>query len=207
MSIVARHSVQKARSTRERIVVAAAAAFAREGFNRASLERIALTAGVTRGAVYVHFEGKRDLFNAVGDLIEWPLQSEHTSSSVAGEVRPIVELRRTVQALMEDIQENAAKRCVLDIVLHKIEWTEENAELLDRLNRTNDGVARRIGRLLSNALRRGDLCLPISAEEASVTLQAALLGVVSSCLRSSTTEALVTRGDWLVTSLLARHES
>ena len=166
-----------------------------------------MTAGVTRGAVYVHFEGKRDLFNAVGDLIDWPLLSEHTSSSAAGEEQPIVELRRTVQALMADIQENAAKRCVLDIVLHKIEWTDENAELLDRLNRTNDEVARRIGRLLSDALRRGDLCLPISAEEASVTLQAALLGVVSSCLRSSTTEALVTRGDWLVTSLLARHES
>lgn len=204
---VARHSVEQARSTRERIVVAAAAAFAREGFNRSSLERIALTAGVTRGAVYVHFGGKRDLFNAVGDLIDWPLLSEHTLSTTAGEERPIGELRRTVQGWMADIEANATKRCVLDIVLHKIEWTEENAELLDRLNRTNVGVTRRIGELLSDALRRGDLCLPISAEEASVTLQAALLGVVSSCLRSSTTEALVTRGDWLVTSLLAHHES
>lgn len=188
-------------------MVAAAAAFAQEGFNRPSLARIASTAGVTRGAVYVHFRGKRDLFNAVGDLMDWPLLSEQKLPTAAGEERPLVELRRTVQALMGDIQENAAKRCVLDIVLHKIEWTEENAELLDRLNRTNDGVARQIGRLLSDAVRRGDLCLPISTEEASVTLQAALLGVVSSCLRSSTTEALVTRGNWLLNSLLTRHES
>ena len=43
--------------------------FARRGFEGASLEEIAETAGFTRGAIYKNFDGKEDLFFAVIDLL------------------------------------------------------------------------------------------------------------------------------------------
>jgi AcrR family transcriptional regulator len=51
--------------TRAALVDAAAEVFAKRGFNGASLDEIAETAGYTRGAIYKHFEGKDDLFYAV----------------------------------------------------------------------------------------------------------------------------------------------
>jgi AcrR family transcriptional regulator len=43
--------------------------FARRGFEGASLDEIAETAGFTRGAIYKNFDGKEDLFFAVIDRL------------------------------------------------------------------------------------------------------------------------------------------
>jgi AcrR family transcriptional regulator len=53
--------------TRNALLDAAAEVFARRGFNGASLDEIAETAGFTRGAIYKHFEDKEDLFFALLD--------------------------------------------------------------------------------------------------------------------------------------------
>lgn len=53
--------------TRTRILDAAARVFSQDGFNRASLERVAADAGLTKGAVYWHFAGKSDLYLALCD--------------------------------------------------------------------------------------------------------------------------------------------
>ena len=53
--------------TRDTLLDAAEVVFARSGFNGASLEEIAETAGFTRGAIYKHFTDKEDLFLAVND--------------------------------------------------------------------------------------------------------------------------------------------
>jgi AcrR family transcriptional regulator len=47
---------------RESILVAAAKAFARLGFKKASVEEIAKEAGVAKGTVYLAFDSKEDLF-------------------------------------------------------------------------------------------------------------------------------------------------
>ena len=55
--------------TRDALVDAAAQVFVSRGFNGASLDEIAETAGFTRGAIYKHFDGKEDLFLAVFDRV------------------------------------------------------------------------------------------------------------------------------------------
>jgi AcrR family transcriptional regulator len=55
--------------TRTALVDAAADVFARRGFQGASLDEIAETAGFTRGAIYKHFADKEDLFLAVFEKI------------------------------------------------------------------------------------------------------------------------------------------
>lgn len=53
--------------TRELLVDAAEDVFARRGFTAATLDDIAAAAGYTRGAFYVHFKTKEDVFFAVSD--------------------------------------------------------------------------------------------------------------------------------------------
>ena len=48
--------------TRQALIDAAARAFRRDGFHRASVEAIAAEAGFTRGAFYANFDGKESLF-------------------------------------------------------------------------------------------------------------------------------------------------
>lgn len=50
---------------RSRILAAAAAEFARNGFDRTSLDEVAAAAGFTKGAVYSRFSSKDDLFFAL----------------------------------------------------------------------------------------------------------------------------------------------
>jgi AcrR family transcriptional regulator len=56
---------RRRQQTRDVLVAAATEVFARRGFDGASLEEIAETAGFTRGAIYKNFAGKEDLFFAV----------------------------------------------------------------------------------------------------------------------------------------------
>jgi AcrR family transcriptional regulator len=53
--------------TRERLLLAARAVFARRGFHAASVEEIAAEGGYSTGALYSNFSGKEDLFLAVMD--------------------------------------------------------------------------------------------------------------------------------------------
>src|SRR4051795_10735510 len=53
--------------TRTTLIAAAAEVFGRRGFEGASLEEIAETAGFTRGAIYKTFGNKEELFFAVSD--------------------------------------------------------------------------------------------------------------------------------------------
>ena len=53
--------------TRDHLLDAAAIVFARDGFNGASLDDIAATAGFTKGAVYSNFKSKEDLLLALMD--------------------------------------------------------------------------------------------------------------------------------------------
>lgn len=58
---------RRSERTRSLLLDAAEEVFARKGFDAASLDDIAETAGYTRGALYVHFRTKEDVFLAVSD--------------------------------------------------------------------------------------------------------------------------------------------
>ncbi|WP_019833590.1 TetR/AcrR family transcriptional regulator [Sphingomonas sp. PR090111-T3T-6A] len=56
---------QSRAATREKLLAAARANFARHGYDAASVDRIADEAGFSKGAVYSNFRSKEDLFLAV----------------------------------------------------------------------------------------------------------------------------------------------
>jgi AcrR family transcriptional regulator len=58
---------RRRQQTREVLIAAATEVFAKRGYEGASLEEIAETAGFTRGAIYKNFAGKEELFYAVTD--------------------------------------------------------------------------------------------------------------------------------------------
>ena len=57
--------VENGKKTAARLIKTARGVFSAEGYARASTEKVVGLAGVTRGALYHHFSGKKDLFHAV----------------------------------------------------------------------------------------------------------------------------------------------
>jgi AcrR family transcriptional regulator len=67
----------RAERTRQRILDAAGQCFAASGFAKATVEGIALQAGVSKGLVYHHFRGKEEILEAVLErtLADWDAAS------------------------------------------------------------------------------------------------------------------------------------
>ncbi len=95
-----------ARSRRESNVEATRAAllkvarkhFAREGYSRAEIGRIAAEAGVTTGALYHHFAGKKALFQAVAEGMEAEILA---AAAAIAESDPWRRLRAAFAALID----------------------------------------------------------------------------------------------------------
>jgi AcrR family transcriptional regulator len=96
----------KARSRRASNVEATRAAllnvarkhFAREGYSRAEIGRIAAEAGVTTGALYHHFAGKKALFQAVAEGMEAEILA---AAAAIAESDPWRRLRAAFAALID----------------------------------------------------------------------------------------------------------
>jgi AcrR family transcriptional regulator len=58
---------ERSEATTERLLESARRLFADQGFAATSLDQVVADAGVTKGALYHHFDSKRDLFRAVFD--------------------------------------------------------------------------------------------------------------------------------------------
>jgi AcrR family transcriptional regulator len=79
--------------TRSKLVAAARKAFAESGYHAASMDDLTADAGLTRGALYHHFGGKRGLLEAVVDQID---------SEMAQRLRQKAEQADPWQALLDE---------------------------------------------------------------------------------------------------------
>src|SRR5450631_2531195 len=71
---MARRTKEEAQATRSHILDTAELVFERHGVSGTSLHEIAKAAGLTRGAIYWHFQDKADLFNAMMERATMPLE-------------------------------------------------------------------------------------------------------------------------------------
>lgn len=91
---MARCTKEEAQATRHRLLDAAEHVFSAKGVSRTSLNDIAATAGVTRGAIYWHFKNKTDLFHAMMERITLPMEDALHQIGVTDLADPLDELQR-----------------------------------------------------------------------------------------------------------------
>ncbi len=102
----AKRALQKDR-TRARILEAARLAFASSGYHRTLVDDVAREAGVSKGAVYVHFPSKEDLFLALLDDSAATL-AERVVSAIASARGARGRVEAALQAALGAFEENEA---------------------------------------------------------------------------------------------------
>ena len=168
----ARESATKA-PTREALLEAAVRVFARRGYEGARLAEVARDAGLTTGAVYSNFEGKRDLFLAA---------LEREIARHVREVTEAVEAADTPEARIAAAAEQwsgfltrAPDRFPLFIEYwsHAVRDPELRPEFASRFAALRETTAR----LLSAEAEAAGVELPLEAEQIAIAVNALTNGI------------------------------
>jgi AcrR family transcriptional regulator len=143
---MARQTKERAEQTRGSILDAATTVFFTRGVARASLEEVARSAGVTRGAVYWHFRDKLDLFSAIEDRLRLPQEAQLVELTQSAPRDALGELERVIVKSLTEIATDRAMQIQLTVVLLRVDYVDEMAPALERQaayqRRFSDGLQR-----------------------------------------------------------------
>ncbi|MGH3557743.1 MAG: TetR/AcrR family transcriptional regulator [Mycobacterium sp.] len=167
MNDTRRTQAERSAETRESLIVAARALFAKHGFADVALESIVRAAGVTRGALYHHFADKTELFAAAFEQVEAEVAARMGEAiASANETDPIETIRLGAGFWLDACSDPEIQRIVLvdaPAVLGWARWTEIG-------NRYNTGLVRA---LLSSAIETGRIP-PQPVEATALTMLGAM---------------------------------
>ncbi len=124
-----RTQAERSETTRGALIAAARRLFAERGYAGVGTEEIVRAAGVTRGALYHHFDGKRDLLRAVYEQLESEIATEIAQAVTPG--GSVLETLSTGAAMFLDhcLEPEVQRIVLLDApaVLGWEEWREIGA--------------------------------------------------------------------------------
>jgi len=127
-----RTQAERSESTRAALIAGARPLFAARGYAEVGTEEIVRAAGVTRGALYHHFAGKRLLFEAVYEQLEAELAERIAAGAFAANAEaPLEALKAGVEMALKASTEPEVQRIVLldgPAVLGWDRWREIAAE-------------------------------------------------------------------------------
>jgi AcrR family transcriptional regulator len=103
---------EQSEATRGALMGVARELFAARGYAEVSTEEIVRRAGVTRGALYHHFRGKKDLFRAVFEGLEQEV-AEQIASAALAETDPWRQQQLAIGAFLDVCLDPAVQRIAL----------------------------------------------------------------------------------------------
>lgn len=162
--------------TRERLLQAAFQEVHRSGFRGSDLETILATAGVTKGALYHHFESKEALGYAVVDEVIRRIMDDKW-------LRPLQNTENPIDALVGVVQstslkpEHVAHGCPLNNLAQEMSPLDEGfrKRLAKMFSEWHDGIAA----ALRGGQKRGVVRRDVDADETAAFLIAAYEGYIS----------------------------
>lgn len=177
-----RRTKEEALQTRNRILDAAEQVFYDKGVSRTSLADIAAHAGVTRGAIYWHFENKGDLFTAMFDRVLLPLDELKARPADGADDDPLARLATVLKWCLQAASTDPRRRRVFDILFLKCEFVEEMGPVKERHQTSmREGVGK-IEDDLILAVEKGQLPADLDTRRSALYLHAFVGGFLRDTL-------------------------
>jgi TetR/AcrR family transcriptional regulator, acrAB operon repressor len=173
-----RRTKEDAQVTRNRILDTAVEVFNHKGVSQTSLNDIAKEAGVTRGAIYWHFDNKVAMFNAMIERLVCPLliNAEDRDARIAA--NPLLFIREATEEFVGKMLTDTNFRKVFEIFWHKCEYVGEMATIRDSHLDEGENHIDILQRAFSLAGERGQLGKALTPHQATIGLIALIDGLL-----------------------------
>lgn len=175
---MARRTKDEAERTRNAILDAAEKEFYAHGVARTSLEQIAASANVTRGAVYWHFEDKIELCQAMFERVFLPQEDMLERLASADSSSPLDDLRIACLDSLALLAKDKRRQRVVTILMFRCEYVEQMEAAMKRRRKCKDRMLRRCERLFKQAHKRREMKEGWTPRLAATTLQALIGGLI-----------------------------
>jgi len=179
---MARKTKEDAQETRTLIMDTAEQVFREKGVGHTTLAEIATAAGLTRGAIYWHFDNKSALLQAVNERVRLPLDAMHQSLADAGLVDPLAQLRESACNVLTQIASDARSRRVFEIFTFKCEYVGEMADMFSRQRQSRRECVQDITDNLRHAVAKGQIRANVDIEHTAIGLYALVDGLIKNWL-------------------------
>jgi TetR/AcrR family acrAB operon transcriptional repressor len=175
---MARKTKEEAAATRDSILDAAERLFVEQGVSRTTLQHIASAAGVTRGAIYWHFDDKGALFNAMMERAILPIEAEMQVLDQAESPDPLDDLRNYMLAVLRRTVEDPVARRVFEIATLKVEFVGEMDAVRQRRQQNKAGWMTRAERRIRLAADKGLISREVEPGRVALALWIMIDGLI-----------------------------
>lgn len=179
-----RRTKAEAQATREAICAAALDVFYERGVAGTTLEQIAHTAGVTRGAIYHHFRNKAELFEAIHQQAVLPMQDVANAIFADDGPNALQRLERFCVESLLRLHEDTEVRRRFAVILLKCEATPDTEALLARMQAAKEESTQRLAAFFTRKLQRGVLTPESNPRLLALGLHDYMTGLFTGYLRS-----------------------
>jgi len=191
---------QQSAETREAILAACLRLFAKHGVSGTSIDEIAREAGITKGAVYWHFDSKDALFEAVLERIRVRWQ-EVVLRPLSNKATPVAR----VQALFDGYLELFTETPEICLFMQRV-LLEADREFSPRIARIFTQTAKFAARILDEGKSRGEIRADLDSTVTAHMILAVISGASQQCLanRALTLKTLLTEAKELTLARIRR---
>ncbi|HEX8431478.1 MAG TPA: TetR/AcrR family transcriptional regulator [Longimicrobium sp.] len=189
--------VRRPDATRNKILEAAFHEFYRNGFQGGSVNRIVEAAGVTKGALFHHFAGKRELGYAVADDLIDPILRERWLEPVAGAADPITAIQEAFRRFIRDDIESGSwvNGCPLNNLAQEMSPLDEGFRA--RVDAMYDAWRGTFAAALAAGAERGVVRRDVDPEHAAALIVMMQMGIWGTGKYSRNEELMIQGGEAL----------
>ena len=177
-----RKTKEDALATRDSILDAAATLFAEQGVSGTTLQHIATAAGVTRGAIYWHFEDKGAMFNAMMERAAMPLEAAMALLDAHDSQDPLGDLREYAVRVFRLTMEDPNARRTFEIATLKMEYTGEMSVVRERRALNQADWLKRAESRVRLGVRQGQVKASVKPKAVAFGLWVLLEGLIRNWL-------------------------
>jgi TetR/AcrR family acrAB operon transcriptional repressor len=199
---MARRTKEEAAATRDSILDAAERLFVEQGVSRTTLQHIATAAGVTRGAIYWHFDDKGALFNAMMERVTLPFECALSGLGKSDANTVLSDLRQFFVEIFRVTETNPQARRVLEIASLKVEFVSEMEAVRVRRRQSKCELTEQVVERLKLAQAAGLIQPDVEPQLLAAGLWALMDGLIRNWMFEPTSFSLIDLGDKMIATML-----
>ncbi len=200
---MARKTKVDAEQTRQDILDAALELFHAKGYSRTTLEEIALSAAVTRGAIYWHFKDKGDLFMGLKEEVERSTETRLEDLLLLS-VTNLSDMRDNLLRLFLNLEKDARFRRYFELIFFRAEFTEELQPVMEQFKQRCWRMQQKDAEDLMRLQQEGKVPAQLDCAQAALGFRCLILGIIHSWLMDEGRFSLAEQGGALVDDYLQK---